>query len=313
MTYREKIKNSTVIKEGIMPKYYFGVMSSKKRKRSIITFLLIALYTVATKFIFKTIESFDFMYVVLIANLVFLFILKLISNSLFKLNHFNLYQVVFFLSRLCKLIIFVSTFLTSTEYFSKFFEAHYLALGQMAKDRVNILGYDFTYANELFKYDGEFVGLIVEGLTNNFNFEKLNNLITEYNMLGEIIPYISRLVSIVLFVPVFFYFLGANLRYIFKFIKWTIIACIPFINIIYYLKWLFVVDDLFIAHRESEDKRFIVRELRKLNPDAAKAFKSEIRGIRFLESIGIALIYVAIIFIISNVTNNVNQMVFSIR
>ncbi len=302
MTYREKIKNSTVIKEGIMPKYYFGVMSAEKRKKSVIAFILIAIYTILTKFIFKTIDSFDIMYVVLIANLVFLFILKLISNSLFKLNHFNLYQVVFFLSRVCKLIIFISTFLASTAYFNEFFKNYYLSIGKTPRDALMFFEYDFSYIDKLFLFDTKIIELVIEGITTGFKFNSLVEFINQYNFSGEIIPYISRIVSVILFIPVFFYFLFANIKYIFKFIKWTIIICIPIVNIVYYIKWLFPKDDLFISHRESEDKRMLVRELRRLNPDKAKEYRTEIRGIRFLESLGIALIYLIIIFIIINVS-----------
>ena len=64
MTYREKLKNSTVVKTMLLPKSYFGIVTSKKRRNSVIAFLFIAAYTILNKFVFNTIDHFDFMYVV---------------------------------------------------------------------------------------------------------------------------------------------------------------------------------------------------------------------------------------------------------
>lgn len=264
MTYQEKLNNSVILKTGLIPKASFGIISNKKRKNSIIAFILIAIYTILNKFVFHSIEKFDIMYVILIVNLVLLFVLKLIANSTFKLNHVTLYSVVFFFSRLCKLILFITAYIQSTEFFLFYFNDYF----------------------EILNFEGQFYTCLLEGIARS-SFDSLNLLINDYNLnFNElIIPFITREISILLFIPVFLYFLGVYINYVFKFIKILFIALIPIANITYYFKWLLSTDVTFTSYHESEDPKFLEIEWRRLTSESAKEIKSQTRAIKFLQSI----------------------------
>ncbi len=307
MVYQEMINNSTVIKTGLIPKANLGVMSSKNRKRSLIVFLFLTAYTILSKFVFKTNDKFDPMYIVLVVNLISLFILKLISASIFKLNHVRLYSAVFFVSRICKLIIFISVYIQSTQLFLGLFEQNLDKINVTPyENRTSFLGYDITYFSCLLDFEGKFIGALGQGISEMFNGKftenALTNLFANYSFI-DWRQFVYREASILLFVPVLLYFLSVNIKYICLLIKWLVIAIIPIYNIVYYFKWLFNADITFEAYEESADPKFIRKDIRLLNPEAAADVKSQTRAIRFLESIGILLIYGIIAFVVYSVFN----------
>lgn len=302
MTYQEQLKNSEVIKTGIIPKSYFNLLSPKKRLRSLITFLLIALYTILTKIVFKA-NGFDIIYVVLIVNLISLFILKIISNSIFSLNHINTYNFVFFISRVCKLIIFISVYITSSIYFMEFFKNYYEAIGEPAKKHIEVFGINFDYYNRVLEFEFNFYKSLFQDIANSvnngaFSFSLVQALIDKYGFSKELIQFASREVSILLFIPVFFYFLSADIKYIFKFIKWTIIILIPIYNLVYYFSWLFYKGKTIINYTDSKDPKYMIKETRLLNEEAQKEHITHVRGVRFLQSVIIFLMYFILFVII---------------
>lgn len=302
MTYQEQLKNSEVIKTGIIPKSYFNLLSPKKRLWSLITFLLIALYTVLTKIVFRA-HGFDIIYIVLIVNLISLFILKMISNSIFSLNHFNTYIFVFFISRVCKLIIFISVYITSTVYFMEFFKNYYESIGEPATKHIEALGITFDYYNRVIQFEFNFYKSLIEDIANSvnngyLNFKTVEALINEYGFSKELLQFASREISILLFIPVFFYFLSVNIKYIFRFIKWSIIMMIPIYNLVYYFRWLFYSGRTIINYTDSKDPKYMIKETRLLNEEAQRDHITHVRGVRFLQSVIIFLMYFAFFVII---------------
>lgn len=320
MTYREKLKNSTVVKTMLLPKSYFGIVTSKKRRNSVIAFLFIAAYTILNKFVFNTIDHFDFMYVVLVVNLISLFILKMISKSIFELNHYKLYSFVFFISRLCKIIIFVSVFLETTTYFLVFFEKYYIdVLGNPPTNiKVNLLGYDISYFNLLLEFEGKFINEIVISINEfikngSLKFDNIKELFVTYGLEHDIFKFIYREIQIVLIIPVVLYFLSINITYIFRLIKWYIIAAIPIYNIVYYFKWLFSANITFDRFSECEDKKFIKKEVMLLNNDTAKDLKTQVRALKFLYSIFALAVMVGVVYGIYNFVTVFSTVVYYLK
>ncbi len=315
MTYQEKLKNSTVIKTGVIPKANFGLVDGKKRKRSVLAFLLIAGYTILNKFVFNTIAEFDFLYVVLIVNLISLFILKLTNRSIFELNHMKLYSVVYFISRVCKLIIFISIFLESTTYFLKYFENFYVVVKEheAVNPRIRLLGYDITYFPLLVQFELKFFNAgfasfgtwIKDGA---ISFAAFDTLFTNYQFHNELFRFLYREIQIILVIPVLTYFLGINLTYIFKAIKWVIIALIPIYNIYYYLHWLLNTNITFARYSEAEDKKFVKKDIMLLNSDAARDLKTQTRALKFLYSIIFFIIMAAIGYVLYLLTLDLKQV-----
>lgn len=308
MTYREKLKNSTVVKTGLIHKSYFGLMNPKKRLKTVIVFLLLALYTVLTKFVFKTIEKFDIMYVVLIVNLISLFILRLIAHSVFSLNHIKMYKFVFFINRVCKLVIFLTTFVTSTIFFLDFFmDYHVNVLGEEELERVELFGMNLNYLGYLFQFDYNVMNAIFTGITNGFKFDSLINLFNEMNFtfFDYVVPYITRMVSIILFIPIFLYFIGIYFTAFFRGLKYVIIAAIPIYNIYYYCKWLFAPEITFVSYSDSLDSKYVKKEYRALNSEAKASIKTEVRALRFLYSIFVLIVVAGIGFVCYTISSTI--------
>ena len=311
MTYREKLKNSTVVKTGLIHKSYFRLMKPEKRLKTVVVFLLLALYTILTKFVFKTIEKFDIMYVILIINLISLFVLRLIAHSVFSLNHIRLYKAVFFINRVCKLVIFSTAFVTSTAFFLDFFRDYQVnVIGNAELERVELFGMNLNYLPYLWEFDHRVIVEVINGFKNSFNFSSLISLFKEYNfgLFDQVIPYITRMISIVLFVPIFFYFLGIYFTAFFRGLKYIIIAAIPIFNIYYYCRWLFAPEITFVSYSNSEDPKFVKKEYRALNPEAKSQVKSEVRALRFLYSLFVLAIIASIAFVGYTIFNTVKNV-----
>ncbi|MDE7105770.1 MAG: hypothetical protein K2O22_01235 [Anaeroplasmataceae bacterium] len=124
MTLEEKLDASIILNQKKMPLKKIGILTPKQRRRSLVVFILMLIFTIYTKFILKSF-SFDFLAFFIILNLVTLFILKLMSKSTTALNHRYIYRFVVFLNKVCKVAIFAFSIVGYYEHFKVYIPENY--------------------------------------------------------------------------------------------------------------------------------------------------------------------------------------------
>lgn len=124
MTLEEKLDASVILNQKKIPLKKMGILTAKQRKKSIIIFILMLIFTIYTKFILKKFY-FDFLAFFIILNLITLFILKLMSKSTTALNHRYIYKFVVFLNKVCKVAIFAFSIVGYYEHFKVYIPENY--------------------------------------------------------------------------------------------------------------------------------------------------------------------------------------------
>lgn len=240
MTLEEKLNKSTIISVRARSLKSMHILTKKQHILSILVFIFMALYTVATKIILNT--GFDFLSFVLILliciNLVTLFILKAIGQTTIALNHKYLYSITLFINKSCKLGIFA----------------------------VSIIAY-YNSLNDYF--------ITKEGMS---FFSVLGLLYTDTERFKEIFLYafffnlqlVSFLISIVLFIPTFIYFLFFFIKaYLYTFL-FLLLMSIPVLNIILCIRWIVTTNDVFTYYKLDREKNRVLIEKRKIRSKTYK-------------------------------------------
>ena len=203
LTYKDKIDNSIVIKTKQIKNEKMYISTKKSRMISLIIFSLVAIFNIVSLIINPEKYSWAIAVVACIISVISMMIIKSTSRSIFSLNHQKFCKGVDFVNKTSKLVLF----LNSTNNFN----------GEINDE----------------------ISYITNGVSNSFLdlvFKNSDILIDTVKVLLEtkIFTFILFAVSIVLFIPVFIYFVIFNA----KIIGLVILMCIPVVNIIVLVKWL---------------------------------------------------------------------------
>lgn len=82
---------------------------------------------------------------------------------------------------------------------------------------------------------------------------------------------ISFIVSLVVFIPTAIYFIILCIKTYMHLFKITIISVIPFINVVYYLIWLFNQNPYFLFYQLNEDNNSVLIEKRKIDENKVES------------------------------------------
>lgn len=267
MTYKEKLESSEIIESERIHYKVLNLLNNKQRFRAIIFVLLIAIYTIYTKIVLKNF-SFDILIISNIVGIVTMIYIKSTSHSLYALNHHKMYSYMLFFNKLSKLVIFIFSALM-------YYESINNAL---------INYYDMTFV-ELIYYFMLYIG------SSDSTFL---NIIADFYYKYEFIHLVSFVISIILFIPSFFYFLFFVIKSYFSIFALTI----PFVNIIVILRWLFKDNTIFYEYTKENDT-FYIKNKRKF-----KCFGYNL--LFFLLKLVLIAIIVGVIFLIIYVVSNYN-------
>lgn len=258
MTLSEKLERSVVVKTIEMPNSYFGIKPKEKRIKKYILFILLAAFTIATKFVFRKSTNIDYSLIFLAINLVALGIITILDGHQRKLNHLRMYKFFNFIQKLCKVIIFIFSFMVAYQ----FFDAFYM-------ETQNQRFFEFL-GKTLFKGDWN-AYFDAHGFTHGGDFIVVNGERLQYSDVQ--IKLVMLFVSIITVVPAVLFFLSTNLVIIGRIIAFAIIAVIPIYNIYYFFTWFFSTNVYFYHYIPKEgNKYFTIVEKRKIVQD-----RSEVR------------------------------------
>lgn len=235
MTLEEKLEKSRVVKSKIKRLKSLGIQSKRQRILSIIIFVFMTLYIVYSKIILNT-TGFDWLILFIVLNLITLFFLKLLDKSVVALNHIYLYKTIVFINKVCKVGVFAYTMIVYYNFFNDFF-----------LDKFNVTLFDYIGGAFNNRYDWKILWSYSLSLT---------------------IKFISMLVTIVLFISTFFYFVVISIKYFFKaylFYLGSILALVPIIGQIFYFWWLFKNSKRFDYYILSESGKSVTIETREIN------------------------------------------------
>ena len=232
--YRDKIEHSTVISQKEIKKKYLPISTSKQRIISLVTYILMSLYTIYTCIILRLNANEISLFV--IANIISLssmILIKIISKSVYELNHQKTYLVIDFINKLSKVILFYYAI-------TKFIDA-----------------FDMILFNETLNSNIDLIEVIRTAIVNKEpqSIQLLQTLWT-----NDILPAISLLVSVLTFIPILLYFFVINIKMICTVIVWIT----PGINVITFLYWIFKKHDVFKVYKVKNDETYIC-ETRKIN------------------------------------------------
>lgn len=262
MLLQEKLDNSIVLKVKTKSLKKAGIQTKKERIISFLIFMFTALFTIYTKIILKN-TSFDILVVLIIINLLTLFLITLIDKSPYGMNHIIQYQGLTLLNKVCKVLIFTSTFYTYLTYFQEYV----------------IPKYDMT----LFK-------LISSDL---FSIKAIFSLGISFY-----IKVISFIVSIVLVFPSILYLiisLFKSYTLYLKFLVFFFLLFIPILNIFIIKKYL-KNNDIFEYYYISNNR--LVIEKRKINNKQYKKKKRVIKIIIIIPLLSLILYsYISLIIL----------------
>ena len=205
LTYNEKLENSEVIGEQVIHKLYFYVRSPKKRIKSILSFLLITGISLYLK-INSPNPIWETFVIATLVSIVSMILLHLFTYSIYERNHPTFCKNLEFINKTAKLFLFndaIRLFKLKLETFVEKYDT--------GRNYLEIL------FDAVFKLDGDSWEIII-GVFND-----------------AVVPTVSFFVAIIVFIPVFFYFLAFNIDLIKKIIPWLI----PIVNVVVYFKWLF--------------------------------------------------------------------------
>lgn len=243
MLLQEKLDNSIVLKTKSKSLKNAGIQSKKERIFSFIIFIFMALFTIYTKIILKD-ASFDLLVILIITNLITLFLITLIDKSTYGMNHIIQYQGLTLLNKVCKVLIFISTFYTYLAYFKEYI----------------IPKYNMTLFELIF--------------SDSFSIKAIFSLGISFY-----IKVISFLVSIVLIIPSVLYLiisLFKSYTLYLKFLLFLLLLFIPILNIFVINRYL-KNNDMFEYYYISNNR--LVIEKRKINN---KNFKKKKKIIKFI-------------------------------
>ena len=217
ITYQEKLDNSVIVRTDKVYYKELNLPSAKQKRNSLIFFFFMALFTIYTKIILKS-SDFDLLVIVNIVYLLSMFFLKLFSRTVYALNHFEQYRIVRFINNLSRLIIFITSFVM-------YIETLDLAIMEIS-------------GNNLF-YN------IVQAIGNDFKAQEYLLVL----VLENPIKVFSLIFSVIVFIPVFFYFVYINMYVLLR----VIVLCIPLINVLYYFSWLARNNSIFYQYEKSSE------------------------------------------------------------
>lgn len=251
MTLEEKLDASVALSYKKVPLKKMGILTSKQRKKSLIVFILMLIFTIYTKFILKSL-SFGLLAFFIILNLGTLFVLKLMSKSTTALNHNHIYKFIVFLNKICKVGIFAFSIIGYYEHFKTYILEHYT---------INSAG--------------ELPDVLLDLLKTDFKF-------------------ISFVVTVILFIPTFIYFVIFFLKYYFLpsyavYLTFLVIM-IPILNLYFIYKILTYKKNTFLYYYLDEDGASVIVETREFRSPSRRLY------IILLKLLIVALIIVIISF-----------------
>jgi hypothetical protein len=259
LLYRDKIENSTVIGHNEIKKKYLPLSTPRQRRISLITYILMSLYTVYTCIILKLeareISLFVIANVVSLLSMIFI---KIISKSVYELNHQNTYVLVDFINKSAKLVLFYYAIMKFIDSFEISQMDRILDFLQIVKDA--IISKDTA---------------AITTITNLFK--------------SDVLPLVSLFASLLTFIPILIYFVIINIKMVCTVIIWIT----PGINALTYLYWLFKRHNIFKVYEVKDDETFDC-QTRKIN---IKGYNLNMFFTKLVASlIIIAFIYVIITF-----------------
>ncbi len=245
MTLSEKLDNSVIISIKEVKNSAYGIKPTQKRIKKYIFFFLIAAFTIATKFIFKKITDWDVSYLFLAINLIALCVLTVLDGHQRKYNHLVLYKATYFVSKLCKTVIFIFSFFVAYQ----FFDVYY-------KEMVGKNFWEF-YQTTFFKGDFE-AYFEAHGLSHIGQYIEVDGVRMQYS--DVLIKLAVLYVSFITAVPAFLFLFLTDLELIGKLIKLLIILVIPFYNIYYFVRWFISTNVTFLHYvpKEGTDDMTII-------------------------------------------------------
>ena len=292
MTLSEKLSCSEIVAIKEVNNSAYGIKPKSQRIKKYIFFILLAAFTIATKFIFKKINDWDVSYLFLSVNLVCLFILTILDGHQRKYNHMIVYQVTNFISKVCKTIIFVFAFFVAYGFFNRFYE--------------QIVGEEFWkfYSHTLFKGDIEGY-LNAHGITHGRDFITVSGQQMQYSDVQ--IKLVMFWVSIVTAAPAILFLISTEFKLFFKIIGIIICLLIPIYNLIYFFKWFFATNITFYHYvpKEGDDTKTII-EVRRIT-DGRNGIRARQIFLHFIIVLVIVGLGVAIYYSTKDLYN-INQL-----
>ena len=230
LLYRDKIENSTVIGHNEIKKKYLPLSTPRQRRISLITYILMSLYTVYTCIILKLEAREISLFVIAnIISLLSMIFIKIISKSVYELNHQNTYIIVDFINKSAKLVLFYYAIVKFVDSFEISQMERVLDFLQVVKDAIiNRDAAAITTITNLFKSD--------------------------------VLPVVSLFASLVTFIPILIYFLIINIKMVCTVIIWIT----PGINVLTYLYWLFKRHNVFKVYEVIDNETYDC-QTRKIN------------------------------------------------
>ncbi|MGM9969384.1 MAG: hypothetical protein ACI35S_03205 [Anaeroplasma sp.] len=228
MTYKEKLEKSTIYKTGKIYYKDLNFPTAKQRRTSLVLFVFMALFTIYTKIILQ-VNKFDFMVFVVIVSLITTLVLKIVSQSVYALNHYKLVFGCRIINSLCKFLIFISAF-------NLYFTTLNVATLEM---------YNETFIE------------VLENIIKTLDISSYMAFLFHYKL--QLISFIG---TIIIFIPVFIYLLIVYVKLLFI----LAIFFIPIFNIFFYLFWVFSNNKTFIEYVKDEDNSlFCTKNYRRIN------------------------------------------------
>ena len=221
LTYKDKIDNSIVIKSKEIKNEKMYIFTRKSRIISLSIFAVIAIFNIVSLIINPEKFSWAIAIVASIVSIISMLIIKLTSKSIFSLNHQSLCKVVDFINKLSKLILFINS----------------------------INNFHGEISNEIEK--------ITNGVANSFTDLVINNIDIMFDTIKLLIEnkfftFIMFAFSVILFIPVFFYFVIFNA----KLVGTTILLFIPVVNLIFLIRWLLKSKGKFTEYAKIDGKYY---------------------------------------------------------
>ena len=247
MTLNEKLENSVIISIKEVYNSAYGIKPTQKRIKKYIFFILIAAFTIATKFVFKKITDWDVSYLFLAINLIALCVTTVLDGHQRKYNHLVMYKAAFLTSKLCKTVIFIFSFFVAYQ----FFDVYY-------KEMVGMSFWEF-YGKTLFVGDFE-AYFEAHGLSHIGQYITVDGVRMQYS--DVLIKLIMLYVAFITATPAFLFLFFTNLALIGKLIKLLIILAIPIYNIYWFIKWFISTNVIFLHYvpKEGSDDMTIIEK-----------------------------------------------------
>ena len=217
MLFEDKLSNSIIIKEKPIPARKMKLPSIQRRHIHISFCFLTCLYTLITKIILSS-SKFDLLMAMTILQIATTITLTFLFKTIYALNHNKQYKVLRFINKVCRLFVFICSFVMYINYFNQV-----------------LASYDTTFGKALFNF------IITLGI---------NNKPFTYLIQNEAIKLLSFFASMIIFIPVLIYFIVFNMKMIINFL----ILIIPGVNIAAYLIWLFKGNDTFECYIRTSDE-----------------------------------------------------------